>query len=927
MERNYIFSIKNELENIEILETEKRLKKEAKLIEKIDFYKNIEKISLLKDISSPISFNGLYGTEPFGSDMIAYIVKKAMSKNYRINKSFDNQLIESKDNLKDKNDFFNDIWLEEDILYYPKQMTWDMFKNPLSKPYINPFISEKSMHVFDLLLVKELNHIYSPQEAGIIVDPFLLRKCLLLLSLGESSSLFAWDKKLLKFLILIENLKVTGCTKESTKSIIDFFLSMGTHTSRLRLFIDSFKKNTLNHDPCVLAFVACITEILKNYSNILVSDLNDIKEPLLLLEFIEKYIYIEEGLRKLSILCHRDLETFPEPPFPEIKQGIQLLNVLYTFVYKNLYTSTENILLISKFLLKYSSQPWLKMLEQWVGFQKKTPNETKLWKKNENSVFFIYETNISYLENDINLNECFKMNDVDCFYLPKSFFQNVYDIGKSIRLLYKIQPNHPLCKILHNEKIEQSDINIQLEWRFYWENINDFIKKIKKYKEIMETEIEKFENLSEYHETINLKEKEKSKKNSEKSEFKFWGYSKQEISDSIKKSIIFFESEITNKDILPFDNDINAVHYKGNIAPIDIIPMNCFMMPLIVQSTLVNNSIMKLFLKDIGLKHHLSLLWKVKLFDDGLFIQNLSYALFGYTLEHNKYSLELNSKSGFKEWPPKSAELIIALRTILTDTFGSDFFLNKQKFETKGTLLERLSFSVREIDESEFEKIKDPYNIEALDFLKIVYTPPFPLDEIITDSCLIKYDQLTNFLLRLIRMNNVITKLFEIKTNKQMFSHFKITLRFRFHARYFIYTFFFYIFNILLPMSRQKLNKHLKDIELNLSHSSPLSLAHFHSEILDYMLFSCFLTSSQISLIRIITDIFSIILKFSKVFFQYQSSSILAISDIDFLISITNTLYSSLTEHISNFIQKIHCLDTNKGICTELAALFETKDS
>ncbi|KAG4305594.1 hypothetical protein PORY_001150 [Pneumocystis oryctolagi] len=40
---------------------------------------------------------------------------------------------------------------------------------------------------------------------------------------------------------------------------------------------------------------------------------------------------------------------------------------------------------------------------------------------------------------------------------------------------------------------------------------------------------------------------------------------------------------------------------------------------------------------------------KVKLFDDGLFILNLSYALFGYSFEHNKYSLELNCGSGLKK--------------------------------------------------------------------------------------------------------------------------------------------------------------------------------------------------------------------------------------------------------------------------------------
>lgn len=102
---------------------------------------------------------------------------------------------------------------------------------------------------------------------------------------------------------------------------------------------------------------------------------------------------------------------FPEPPFHEIKQGIDLLNILYTFVYKNSYTGKKYILSVSRFLLKYSSCPWLKMLEQWIGFQRKTPNEMDLWKEGKNSGFFIHEIN-TYFENNINLDDCFKVKSI-----------------------------------------------------------------------------------------------------------------------------------------------------------------------------------------------------------------------------------------------------------------------------------------------------------------------------------------------------------------------------------------------------------------------------------------------------------------------------------------------------------------------------------
>ncbi|KAG4305370.1 hypothetical protein PORY_000926 [Pneumocystis oryctolagi] len=911
-----VFDFKNGFECLENIEIVKKIEENGKLIQKINFSENIYETSFLKNSRFFKRINTLYHTESLGTDLIACIVEKSTLKSDITNDLSEDKSVMFKDDCEDKKEDIDDIWLEDDILYYPKQITWDVFKNPLSTPYINPFITEKSMQIFDYLLVRKLNHIYSPQEAGILVDSTLLYKSLLLLSLGESSPLFSWDKKYLKFFLLVENLKVTGCTKESTRSVINFFMSIGTHTSRLGLFVDSVKENALSHDPCVLAFISCITEILKNYRNILVSDLDDIKRPLFLLNYVEKYSHIEESLKNLASLCFRDLETFSEPPFPEIKKGIHLLNMLYTFACENFYRNKKNILPISKFLLKYSSYPWLKMLEQWIGFQKMALNKTTLWKGDKDSWFFIHEKNNCYFENNMNLDEYLKIDNVNCLYLPKLFFQNVYDIGKSIKLLYKLQPNHPLCRIL-NKEIDSLEVNIQLEWRFHWESINNLIKQVKIYKEIMEIEIEKFENFNKCN-----KVKKIEKTSTEKSEFNIFEHSKQKIVDSINESISFFENEI--KDTSPFNKDLDMIYSEENVVPIDTIPMYCFMIPLIVQSDLVNKAVMKLFFKDVELKRHLSLLWKVKLFDDGLFILNLSYALFGYSFEHNKYSLELNCGSGLKKkWPPKSIELVIALRNVLVDTFGSEFLLSKKGFGTESSLLGGLSFSVKEINESEFKLIKDPYNIEALDFLKIVYTPSFPLNEIITNSCLIKYDQLTNFLLRLIRMNDIVTKLFDVKTNDKILNNFKMTLKFRFYSRYFIYILSCYVFNIILPLNHDKLNKYLTNIEYNLSQSTFTSLTRFHMEILDHILFSCFLTSSQEVLIHIVTDIFSVILKFSKVFFQYQSQT--DILSTNSLIYATNTLYPLLVEHVTKFVQMIHHLAVDKDIYTELDSLLDTK--
>ena len=78
--------------------------------------------------------------------------------------------------LPDDND---DVWNQVDSQgpSTRKVDTWESFgvERRGVKQQVNPYITEQDPKIFDELLQRHLNHIYSPNESGIVVEEFLFR--------------------------------------------------------------------------------------------------------------------------------------------------------------------------------------------------------------------------------------------------------------------------------------------------------------------------------------------------------------------------------------------------------------------------------------------------------------------------------------------------------------------------------------------------------------------------------------------------------------------------------------------------------------------------------------------------------------------------------------------------------------------------------
>lgn len=73
----------------------------------------------------------------------------------------------------------DDLWQHTDSQPpVSKVNTWESFGAQRTDNFVkvNPFVTEQSPKVFDELLRRHMNHIYSPNESGTVVDEYLFRE-------------------------------------------------------------------------------------------------------------------------------------------------------------------------------------------------------------------------------------------------------------------------------------------------------------------------------------------------------------------------------------------------------------------------------------------------------------------------------------------------------------------------------------------------------------------------------------------------------------------------------------------------------------------------------------------------------------------------------------------------------------------------------
>ncbi|KAI8373225.1 gamma-tubulin complex component protein [Radiomyces spectabilis] len=377
------------------------------------------------------------------------------------------------------------------------------------------------------------------------------------------------------------------------------------------------------------------------------------------------------------------------------------------------------------------------------------------------------------------------------------------------------------------------------------------------------------------------------------------------------------------------DSADNIIDYA--IPMLDTIIEQSLHQPLQIWCPLLNNSAMSLLLNQFGLEDHLSLLKRYFLFGDDLFVAGLCNVLLPTGSDDD------NVETGFPisrqdTWPPKLTQLNTSLRAVILDAVSQIPEIERRRIcssvqSERPTLdiEDILTFSIRE--KNGVNGWMNPY---ALDFLCLSYEANYPLNVVITEQVLEKYNRVFSFLLRITKVTTATKRLYEMFRGRRWYQPAtgQALHRFRFGMEQFITSLCEYIFQIAIQATwstfMQRLDKmkafnNDQDSTASLDFfymMDPITLSIYHDYILDRILFQCFLKRSQQSILHVLNSVFKDILSFSVAVEEYHrtnSTGPKAQEQEQKMMQRCETIFDSFMKHAKTFVKILQLLD-DKGI-------------
>ncbi|KAL8959938.1 MAG: hypothetical protein Q9193_003274 [Seirophora villosa] len=758
-----------------------------------------------------------------------------------------------------------DLWCSREILEPIVQKleakSWEGFHDKSFREPCIPYISEAGPRVFDaalnsgLMLKQEGPSLHQPEPA-LRLDAVL--PSLLQLALGRESQLFWYDGEGDTFRPVLEPIRVSGYTVECFHSALAIFVNHGNQLQQTRRFIGTVysSRNT------TVASVALASGI-----DIVLTELEThLSEPLASTETIlQLQSLLYPSRRLLSHLTNTINKTI------RIEDDEELLSLLFNLL-QDFECSSPYFQPVMEELLAHASKPWLESIEALLG-----------WRRSGEVIVGSGGARRGWHRGDVVLGAGADAGGLSCRKMPDFFYsdlaENVLEAEQSLKLLQIHEPDHPLARAT-----PLSD-QPSLRWHFSWPDIEKIQARAQKY------ESDVLQALKEYN-----------------------------ASDSVDAQRIYnvqgssqrYTSPNAGVQIMPFDflsqtdssvstlftqtpsslsttvaQTLSNAHQSSNplsTPPTSLVPNLSFHPPIAAQSRLLARSALGLLFNAGSLRFHLRLLHSYHLIADGPFLVRLSHALFDPSLPSAAYQkgrnrtfgnagLQLGSRE--MAWPPASSELRIALMGILTDSYhGSPHGKIMGDWgRGRGELPGDLSFAIRgDMSDAELEKCMNRDGLEALDFLKVQYRPPKPLDTVITESVLEKYERLFRLLIRGARLQFTVKSLMlhpRAKAQVRKASSGSVQ-RFKIEAFHFVTTVFGY-FGDCIEELWAAFEKRLDGMEDSIHHyevGRPVEGVHrlrdLHEEVLDRILAACLLRRRQELVTRLLEEILGTVLGLAR---------------------------------------------------------------
>ncbi|CAN8102197.1 unnamed protein product [Discula destructiva] len=767
-----------------------------------------------------------------------------------------------------------DPWLFCDVTSakLPEFKTWDGFQMPEAELTPTSFMTEAGASAYDAFLASKANPCaIETRDSYDSLDPRGYAACLLALSLGRESVLFSWRPEKRSFVPTIELTKMPGCSGDSLLGITRLCSACGEACRRLQIFVDGTYSDDAT--PCRVALANAIDRLL-----LVVKD--------------------ELGVRGLRIRSILQLQALVRPVLALLSYFQRLISKIKrstsdTALLSLVYNEAQSAELGEPFLrdtmgeiLRMVSKPWTEFVEEWVGLKKE--NGVPIFKDGQGKGFVRVDNTMWVDDEGLELAEPDYFLDMDHMpsFVPDEMAQAIFETGRNLRFLQSYHPKHPLSSYSAVTAAKAPS----LEWQYDWEAITRVEQKALIFHRTVSEVLRKTRAVAEAPFT------HVSGKTAREDEavLQFFGKDEFRLEESILASIAHLDhpvqrNELWDKISKTLREQLFTDHHRDYLGTEfsphwSLLPLVSFGPLIYAQARLVNRECLKILFAEHDLREHLRLQRAFQLLGNGMFSSHLSNALFnpdmdtverqsGVGRSGGNMGLRLASRD---TWPPASSELRLALMGVLQDSYITGWKKTLSSATEPSEIPGNLSFSIRDLSPEEMEACMDPDSVEALDFLRISYKPPSPLFPVMTPAILVKYDKIFRLLLRVLRMLFAVDQLFrDTSSAASLWTEVdNISLRFRIEAHHFISTVARYFFDTGIQKPWHSFELWLDKVEKNLAERddasvqsstvSPDRLGEQHERTLDEIMTALLLKKRQQPVLKLLEDIFALILRFAK---------------------------------------------------------------
>lgn len=758
-----------------------------------------------------------------------------------------------------------DIWNLDNVDSAPFRKparSWEKYQDRYFNEPPSAYFSESGAKGFDAAIDQQ-KHEDNGKSKRIVRNDILFQS-LFRLGLGWSSMLFRYDQQQQKFEAVVKDIRISGASHLALSGLIDEICQCGNNMQRVRAFIG--KVPSAAAEPSALsAFSSSASVIIYTLEKQIFTSFKHINSVLQIRTLFQRSGELVDALAKMIDAVEK------------ARSEAQIVSSVFKMAshYSHIYGQMESLF---REIVFQVVGPWLTYAESWVGFRAETSTSMEFLTSGRSFVFLQKHEDKGKLQPQENLDYIYLADQMPSF-VPPDQAHLIYESGRTLRLLKRSHPKHPLA---NDKRFVNSP---KLGCAGTWAELEKIQTKARDYESRLRAEILKYnsEGLAEHDPMLEKVDNDEPQELPD-------AFDLFDIDDTRNMTgLLTNDSSLTDVKLGQLMETETPEPQEGletNFAPEVTSSLYLSLAPLLSsQALLIDFSCLHLLFKEHNLRDHLTLQWRFQLLGDGYFTTRLSQSLFDPEMESGerktgvvRSGVHTGLRLGSRDtWPPASSELRLVLMGVLNECYNGEYAdgFGNPEFEKERELPGGLSFSVRELTETEIAKCKNPNAIEALDFLRLQYKPSYVLEAIITQRSLRRYDYLFRQLLRLLRMISVVKGIIRDSTarDSQSGDTRNILQKFRVDCQHFVLAVSDYSFQVGIGSIWQRFQDTLSKIEscldrgdidgtIEAAHSIH-SLRTYHEDTLDQMLFALFLSKRHIEVAKLLDSIFDTILKFA----------------------------------------------------------------